>query len=61
MIPLFICGIGMQEILLIILVILPFTVLQWQEIIELMKGFDKGACSFKEGMNNMKKKLRKNR
>ena len=51
----------MQEILLIILVILPFTVLQWQEIIELMKGFDKGACSFKEGMNNMKKKLRKNR
>lgn len=47
--PLFLGGIGIQEILLIALVVLLF----WggTKIPELMKGLGKGVRSFKEGMN----------
>ena len=48
MTPLFIGGIGMQEILLIALVVLLF--FGGQKIPELMKGLGKGVRSFKEGM-----------
>ncbi len=48
-IPLFIGGIGMQEVLLIGLVILLF--FGGKKIPELMKGLGKGVRSFKEGMN----------
>ena len=43
MTPLFIGGIGMQEVLLIALVVLLF--------------FGKGVRSFKEGMNNIEKEV----
>ena len=46
---LFIGGIGLQEILLIALVILLF--FGGKKIPELMKGMGKGIRSFKEGMN----------
>lgn len=49
MIPLFIGGIGMQEILLIALVVLLF--FGGRKIPELMKGIGKGVRSFKEGVN----------
>lgn len=49
MIPLFIGGIGMQEILLIALVVLLF--FGGKKIPELMKGIGKGVRSFKEGVN----------
>ena len=55
MIPLFIGGIGMQEVLLIALVVLLF--FGGKKIPELMKGLGKGVRSFKEGMNNMEKKI----
>jgi sec-independent protein translocase protein TatA len=42
-------GIGMQEILLIALVVLLF--FGGKKIPELMKGIGKGVRSFKEGMN----------
>lgn len=45
---LFIGGIGMQEVLLIALVILLF--FGGKKIPELMKGLGKGIKSFKEGM-----------
>ncbi|MCR9011862.1 Sec-independent protein translocase subunit TatA/TatB [Gabonibacter chumensis] len=48
--PLFI-GIGTQEILFIILVVLLF--FGGKKIPELMKGIGKGVRSFKEGMNGM--------
>lgn len=48
---LFIGGIGMQEILVIALVILLF--FGGKKIPELMKGLGKGVRSFKEGMNNI--------
>ena len=48
-IPLFISGIGMQELLLIGLVILLF--FGGRKIPELMKGLGKGVRSFKDGMN----------
>ena len=48
-IPLFIGGIGMQEVLLIGSVILLF--FGGKKIPELMKGLGKGVRSFKEGMN----------
>lgn len=51
MIPLFIGGIGMQEILLIVLVVLLF--FGGRKIPELMKGIGKGMRSFKEGMNDI--------
>lgn len=55
MTPLFIGGIGMQEVLLIALVVLLF--FGGRKIPELMKGIGKGVRSFKEGMNNVEKKI----
>lgn len=55
MIPLFIGGIGMQEVLLIALVVLLF--FGGRKIPELMKGIGKGVRSFKEGMNNVEKEI----
>lgn len=52
---LFIGGIGMQEVLLIALVVLLF--FGGKKIPELMKGIGKGVRSFKEGMNNMEKEF----
>lgn len=53
MTPLFIGGIGMQEVLLIALVVLLF--FGGRKIPELMKGIGKGVRSFKEGMNGLEK------
>ena len=53
--PLFIGGIGMQEVLLIALVVLLF--FGGKKIPELMKGIGKGVRSFKEGMNNMERDI----
>lgn len=50
---LFIGGIGMQEVLLIALVVLLF--FGGKKIPELMKGIGKGVRSFKDGMNNVEK------
>lgn len=55
MILLFIGGLGMQEVLLIALVVLLF--FGGKKIPELMKGLGKGVRSFKEGMNNMEKEI----
>lgn len=52
---LFIGGLGMQEVLLIALVVLMF--FGGRKIPELMKGLGKGVRSFKEGMNNMEKEI----
>ncbi len=49
----FIGGIGMQEVLLIALVILLF--FGGKKIPELMKGLGKGVRSFKDGMNELDK------
>lgn len=53
MTPLFIGGIGMQEVLLIALVVLLF--FGGKKIPELMKGIGRGVRSFKEGMNGIEK------
>ena len=53
--PLFIGGLGMQEMLLIALVVLLF--FGGKKIPDLMKGLGKGVRSFKEGMNNMEKEI----
>ena len=55
MTPLFIGSLGMQEVLLIALVVLLF--FGGKKIPELMKGLGKGVRSFKEGMNNMDKEI----
>lgn len=55
MTPLFIGGIGMQEVLLIVLVVLLF--FGGKKIPELMKGIGKGVRAFKEGMNNVEKEV----
>ncbi len=55
MTPLLIGGIGMQEVLLIALVVLLF--FGGRKIPELMKGIGKGVRSFKEGMNNVEKEI----
>ena len=55
MTPLFIGGIGMQEVLLIALVVLLF--FGGKKIPDLMKGIGKGVRSFKEGMNNVEKEI----
>ena len=55
MTPMFIGGIGMQEVLLIALVVLLF--FGGKKIPELMKGLGKGVRSFKEGMNEMKQEI----
>lgn len=51
MILLFIGGLGMQELLLIGLIVLLF--FGGRKIPELMKGLGKGVRSFKEGMNGV--------
>lgn len=48
-------GLGMQEILLIALVVLLF--FGGKKIPELMKGLGKGVRSFKEGMNDVEKNI----
>ena len=55
MTPSFIGGIGMQEVLLIALVVLLF--FGGKKIPELMKGLGKGVRSFKEEMNEMKQEI----
>lgn len=55
MTPLFIGGIGMQEVLLIALIVLLF--FGGKKIPELMKGLGKGVRSFKDGMNNIEKEI----
>ncbi len=55
MIPLFIGGLGMSEVLVITLVVLLF--FGGKKIPELMKGLGKGVRSFKEGMNNVEKEM----
>ena len=55
MTPLFIGGIGMQEVLLIALVVLLF--FGGKKIPELMKGLGKGVRSFKEEMNEMTQEI----
>lgn len=55
MTPLFIGGIGMQEVLLIALVVLLF--FGGKKIPELMKGIGKGVRSFKDGMNDVEKEI----
>ena len=55
MTPLFIGGIGMQEVLLLALVVLLF--FGGKKIPELMKGIGKGVRSFRDGMNNVEKEI----
>ena len=55
MTPLFIGGLGMQEVLQIALVVLLF--FGGKKIPELMKGLGKGVRSFKEEMNEMKQEI----
>ena len=57
MTPLFIGGIGMQEVLLLALVVLLF--FGGKKIPELMNGIGKGVRSFKDGMNNVEKEIDK--
>lgn len=52
----FIGGIGLQEVLLITLVVLLF--FGGKKIPELMKGLGKGVRSFKEGMNNIENEVK---
>lgn len=52
---LFIGGIGMQEVILIALVVLLF--FGGRKIPELMKGIGKGVRSFKEGINGIENDL----
>ena len=56
MTTLFIGGIGMQEVLLIVLVVL--LIFGGKKIPELMKGLGKGVRSFKEGMNDIEKDVK---
>lgn len=53
---LFIGGVGMQEVLLIALVVLLF--FGGKKIPELMKGIGKGVRSFKEGINDVTEDLK---
>lgn len=55
MTPLFIGGIGMQEVLIIVLIVLLF--FGSKKIPELMRGIGKGVRSFKDGMNNIGKEI----
>lgn len=55
MTPLFIGGIGMQEVILLALVVLLF--FGGKKIPELMKGIGKGVRSFKDVMNNVEKEI----
>ena len=56
MTTLFIGGIGMQEVLLIALVVLLF--FGGKKIPELMKGLGKGVRTFKEGRNDIEKDIK---
>lgn len=49
-------GLGMSEILLIVLVVLLF--FGGKKIPELMKGLGKGVKSFKDGMNEVEKDVK---
>lgn len=53
---LFIGGLGMSEILLIVLVVLLF--FGGKKIPELMRGLGKGVRSFKDGMNEIEKDIK---
>ena len=53
---LFIGGVGMQEVLLIALIVLLF--FGGKKIPELMKGLGKGVRSFKDGMNEVEKDIK---
>lgn len=53
---LFIGGLGMSEIILIVLVVLLF--FGGKKIPELMKGLGKGVKSFKDGMNEIEKDIK---
>lgn len=53
---LFIGGLGISEILLIVLVVLLF--FGGKKIPELMKGLGKGVKSFKDGMNEIEKDIK---
>lgn len=53
--PLFIGGLGIQEILVIAFVVL--LLFGGKKIPELMHGLGKGVRSFKEGMNDIKKEV----
>lgn len=56
MTPLFIAGLGMQEILFILLIVLLF--FGGKKIPELMKGLGKGVKSFKDGMNGVESDIK---
>ncbi len=49
-------GLGMSEIILIVLVVLLF--FGGKKIPELMKGLGKGVRSFKDGMNEIEKDIK---
>lgn len=53
---LFIGGLGMPEILLIVLVVL--LLFGGKKIPELMKGLGKGVRSFKDGMNEIENEIK---
>ena len=53
---LFIGGLGMSEVLVIVLVVLLF--FGGKKIPELMKGLGKGVRSFKDGMNDIEKDIK---
>ena len=53
---LFIGGVGIQEILLVALIILLF--FGGKKIPELMKGLGKGVKSFKDGLNEVEKEVK---
>ncbi len=53
---LFIGGLGMSEIILIVLVVLLF--FGGKKIPEMMKGLGKGVRAFKDGMNDIEKDLK---
>ena len=53
---LFIGGLGMSEILLIVLVVL--LLFGGKKIPELMRGLGKGVRSFKDGMNEIEKDIK---
>lgn len=55
MTPLFIAGVGMQEIFFILLIVLLF--FGGKKIPELMKGLGKGVKSFKDGMNGIETEI----
>lgn len=52
----FIGGLGMPEILLIVLVVL--LLFGGKKIPELMRGLGKGVRSFKDGMNEVEKEIK---